>query len=406
MANSLPCDSEVVFYFLALSKSTLQPATLGNTVRYSLPKEAYTTPNMWSANTKKISLALGVAAAISIVLLLFYFSSSNRDSARVELLRFAPADATSVVFVDFDQLRNSPFLATLYSWAPHAAEDSDYTQFVADTGFNYERDLAQLFIAVSNHGSASNTIVLAEGKFDRKKIEAYLTRGSPPTQQGNLKVFCIPAWLRDKSIFFSFLSDRRIAIADSENLAALLSAAKNESAHAEWQPRFDRLAGSQLFIVVRQDPTVHTMLASQSPQLATLIDQLPWITLAGKPHGNLLQVVIEGESPSDAAGSQLRDLLQGMQLLAQNGLNDPKLRQQMNPEERNAYLELLKGTQIDKIGRGESKSVRVVLPITPHFLQIAAASKIGAAPDATPGPPPASPKNKTAPKQAEPAKKN
>jgi hypothetical protein len=110
----------VVFYFLALSKATLQPATLGNTVRYSLPKEAYTTPNMWSANTKKISLALGVAAAISIVLLLFYFSSSNRDSARVELLRFAPADATSVVFVDFDQLRNSPFLATLYSWAPHA----------------------------------------------------------------------------------------------------------------------------------------------------------------------------------------------------------------------------------------------------------------------------------------------
>jgi hypothetical protein len=360
---------------------------------------------MWSANTKKISLALAAVAAITLALPLFYFFSNNRDSARAELLRFVPAAATSVVFVDVDQLRNSPFLATLYTWAPHAAEDSDYTQFVADTGFNYERDLAQLFIAVSNHGSISNTMVLAEGRFDRKKIEAYLTRSSPSTQQGNLKVFCIPAWIRDKPIFFSFLSDRRIAIADSENLATLLAAANNESAHAEWQPRFDRLAGSQLFIVVRQDPTVHMVLAGQSPQLATLIDQLPWITLAGKPNGDLLQVVIEAESPSDGAGSQLRDLLQGIQLLAQNGLNDPKLRQQMNPQERKVYLELFKGMQIDKIGRGETKSVRIVLPITAQFLQIAAASKFDGTPDTTRAPS-ASPKNKTAPKQTKPAKKN
>lgn len=360
---------------------------------------------MWSAKTKKIFLALGVAAVIAITLLLACHSSRNRDSARGELLRFVPADATSVAFVDADQLRSSPFLATLYSWAPRAAEDSEYTQFVADTGFNYERDLAQLFIAVSNHGSASNTLVLAEGKFDRKKIEAYLSRSSPPSQQGHLKVFCIPAWMRDKAIFVSFLSDRRIAIADSKNLAALLSLANNESAHAEWQTRFDRLAGSSLFIVVRQDPTIHTVLASQSPQLATFIDQLPWITLAGKPNGNLLQVVIEGESLSDTASSQLRDFLQGIQLLAQNGLNDPQLRQQMNPEERNAYAEVLKGTQIDKIGRGESKSVRVVLPITPQFLQIAAASKIGVTPAAATEPS-TSPKNKTAPKQAKPAKKN
>ena len=360
---------------------------------------------MWSANTKRVYLAFGIAAGIVLALLLVYFSRNTHNSARTEVLRFVPADATSVVIVDLDQLRNSPFLATLYSWAPHAAEDTDYTQFVADTGFNYECDLAQVFIAVSNHGAGSNTLVLAEGKFDRKKIEAYLSRSSPSTQQGNLKVFRIPAWIRDKPVFFSFLSDRRIAIADSENLAALLSP-MNESAHPDWQTRFNRLAGSPLFIVVRQDPTVHTVLASQSPQLATLIDQLPWITLAGKPNGNLLQLVIEGESPSDAASSQLRDFLQGIQLLAQNGLRDPQLREQMNPQERNAYIELLKGTQIDKIDRGESKSVRIVLPITPQFLQVAAASKIGVAPHTSTDPPSANSKSKNAPRQAKPAKKN
>jgi len=341
-----------------------------------------------------------------MALLFVYFSSNHRESARAELLRFVPPYTTSVVLVDLDQLRDSPFFATLYSWAPHSAQDSEYKQFIADTGFNYERDLAQVFIAVSNQGGALNTFVLAEGKFDRNKIEAYLTRYRAPTQQGHLKVFRIPAWMRDKPIFFSFLSDRRIAIADSENLTALLYAAKNESAHSEWQNRFDRLAGSPLFIVVRQDPTVHTVLASQSPQLATLIDQLPWITLAGKPNGNLLQVVVEGESSSEAASSQLLDFLQGIQLLARNGLNDPKLRQRMNPEERNAYIELLQGTLIDKIGRGESKSVRIVLPITPQFLQVAAASKFGVTPDTATDPLPARPKRENAPQQSEPAKRN
>ena len=352
---------------------------------------------------KKTLRVVGAAAVITMALLVIYFSSNKRDYTRAELLRFVPPYATSVVLVDLDQLRNSPFLATLYSWAPHVVEDTEYKQFIADTGFNYERDLAQVFIAVSNHGGALNTLVLAEGKFDRDKIEAYLNRHSAAcTQQGNLKVFRIPAWMRDKSIFFSFLSDRRIAIADSESLAALLSIAKIRSANTEWQHRFDRLAGSPLFLVVRQDPTVHTVLASHSPQLATLIDQLPWITLAGKPSGNLLQVVIEGESSSDATSSQLLDFLQGIQLLAQNGLNDPQLRQRMNPEERNAYIELLQGTLIDKIGRGESKSVRIVLPITPQFLQMAAASKIGVMPDTTTDPPPASPKRGTTPQQARP----
>src|SRR5205823_9981270 len=98
----------------------------------------------------------------------------------------------------------------------------------------------------------------------------------------------------------------------------------------------------------------------------------------------LLRVVAEGESLSDVTASQLSDFLQGMQLLAQNGLNDPKLRQQMNPEERDVYLKLLKGTQVDKIGRGESKSVRVVFPITPQFLKIAKSPIVGIAPDSGP----------------------
>jgi len=63
-------------------------------------------------------------------------------------------------------------------------------------------------------------------------------------------------------------------------------------------------------------------------------------------------------------------------MLAQNGLNDPKLRKQMNPDERDAYLEILKSADIQKIDRGEWKSVRVVLAITPRFLDMARASAL------------------------------
>jgi hypothetical protein len=369
---------------------------------------SYWASKMWATNAKKTWLTLVVAAAVLIAFLVFHFSSNSRDSARVQLLGYVPDDATSVVFLDLDQLRASPFLITLYSWAPHPTEDSDYTQFVVDTGFNYERDLTQVFIAVSSHRASSSTLVLAEGKFDRKKIEAHLGRNATPMQQGNLEIYRVAAKPNDKEkpLSIAFLSDHRVAISDSENLEQVLAATNRKSTRAEWQPRFDRLAGSPLFAVIRQDPAVQTVLANRSPQLANFIDQLPWISIAAKPEGDLLRVVAEGETLTDTAASQLRDFLQGIQLLAQTGLNDGKLRQRMNPEERDAYVELLKGTEIEKISRSDAKAVRVILPVTPEFLKIAKIPGLGATPDSAADPPPSVDKKRPLSQQAKPTKKS
>ena len=361
---------------------------------------------MASAQTKKISLAvLAIAVVVATTLLVFHFSGASPGSARAELLRFVPADATSVIFIDVEQLRASPFLTTLYSWAPQPVEDSEYTQFILDTGFHYQRDLSQVFIAISNHGASSNTFVVAEGKFDRKRIEAYLSKTSSPQEQGHLAIFQIPAKAGAKPASFAFLSDHRAAIFDSENLPQILSAALPASSRAEWQTRFDRLAGSAFFAVIRQDPTIQNIAANRSPELAAFIGQLPWITLAARPDGDMLRVVAEGETLTDTASSQLRDFLQGIQLLAQTGLNDPKLRQQMDPDDRAAYMELLKGTEIEKIARGDSKSVRIVLPITAQFLKVAKIPPVGAAPAPVTDQPEAGNRQKHASQQAKPAKK-
>jgi hypothetical protein len=230
---------------------------------------------------------------------------------------------------------------------------------------------------------------VADGKFDRKKIEMFLANNGKSTQQGKWTVFHLNASASERAVSFVFLSNTRIAVSNSENISAALSSAAAEAGHAEWNQWFERLAGSTLFAIIRQDETTQALLNAtppgsfSSPQLSGLLNQLQWISIAGKPDGNQLQVVMEGESRSASVASQLQDLLQGIALLAQNGLNDPKLRQKVNPEEREAYLEILRSADVRKVDRGDWKSVRVVLEITPKLLDAARATSVAAPPEET-----------------------
>ncbi len=363
--------------------------------------------------TKRKKIALAVAFAFLLVaafLLARRFSPNSDASRRQQLLQLIPTESSAVIFLDLDQFRNSPFLAKLYSWAPLAGEDAEYAQFVRDTGFSYERDLKKLVVAISNNGTTTNLLAIADGKFDRKKIETFLNHGGQPGQQGRRKVFHLNATSHDKPLSLRFLSDERIAITDSENLPAALASATVESGHGEWNAHYERLAGTPLFAVFRQDPSMQNAFNSatpgalRSPQLSALLNQLQWISIAGKPEADQLRVVAEGECLSEPATSQLRDFLQGIVMLAQNGLNDPKLRKQMNPDEREAYLEILKSAEIQKIDRGEWKSVRVVLAVTPRFLDMARTSAI-VAPATDTSSPPETPKKNAASSKAKAQRK-
>jgi hypothetical protein len=109
----------------------------------------------------------------------------------------------------------------------------------------------------------------------------------------------------------------------------------------------------------------------QSPQLSALLEQLQWVTLAGKPEGDRLRVVVEGEAPTDSVARQLSDFLSGALMLAQAGLNGPQVRQQLDPRAREAYLEILKGADISRIDRSNTKAVRLVFDVTQKFLSAA-----------------------------------
>jgi hypothetical protein len=127
--------------------------------------------------------------------------------------------------------------------------------------------------------------------------------------------------------------------------------------------------------VLQQDSLLASALAKapggfRSPQLATLLAQLQWISISAKPDGNLLRVVVDGESFTESTTRQLKELLSGLIVLAQVGLNDTKARKQLDPELRQGYLDLLQSADIQQIDRGTSKSVRIMFEMTPKILQL------------------------------------
>src|SRR6266849_2566246 len=343
-------------------------------------------------NRTKIGLA-AITVVLSAATFFGYRKWGKQNfSSRDEALVLMPADAGAVLFADFGELRQAPFTSQLYAWAPKPQTDADYAQFVKETGFDYERDLDRIAIAVEKRGQDSILFAILDGKFDRQKISAYVLKDGSAVKAGGHEIFSTTISGTSRKISFAFLTNQRIALANDSNLAVFLDAKKRSEDASEWRVRFERLAGSPLFAVIRQDAALGAALTAQapgglrSPQLSALLDQLQWITLAGKPESDRLRVVAEGECTADATARQLVDVMNGVAILAEGGLNDPKTRQQLDPAMREAYMELVKSADVSKIDRGDTKSVRLVFEITPGFLNAARKSP-PATPDSTPNNP-------------------
>jgi hypothetical protein len=325
---------------------------------------------------------LSVIVASTLVFYAYQRWSGPERSARNDLLAQMPANAEAVLYIDLDAMRQSPFLAELYKWAPQPTADPDYAQFVQSTGFNYETDLNRVSIATLKRGPDTMLFAVADGRFDRRKIAGYASRSGTRENRSSREIFSVPLSGSTRRITFTFLRGDRIALTNGDSLEASLSTphGDTDSETQAWRERFRRLAGAPVFAVVPQDAAAGTALGARapgglrSPQLSALIDQLQWISVAGKPEGDHLRVVLEGEGSADINTRQLSDVLNGLLVLAQAGLSDQKMRQQLQPEAREAYLELLKSADVSQIDRGETKSVRLIFDLTPKFLEAARAA--------------------------------
>ncbi len=337
--------------------------------------------------------AIGWAlAAVTVGAIAFWGFQNWRGKTRnpEDLLSLVPSSASGVLYVNLQALRDSPFLAELYAWAGRPSVDADYAEFMQATGFNYERHLDRAAIAVWERPREALFLGLADGRFDRKKITTYAMQSGTRVLEGGREIFSVPVNGGARRISFTFLQGDRIAITDQPELSKMLSENPKDADAGEWRMRFGRLAGSPIFSVIRQEAEAVSALVGKapsglrSPQLSALLDQVQWFTLAGKPQGDRLDVVMEGECVTESSAQQLADLLNGVLVLAQAGLNDLKTRNALDPGARDAYLEMVRGAEVSRIDRGETKSVRLVFEVTPKFLQAARTTAVKPAPILSP----------------------
>jgi hypothetical protein len=351
---------------------------------------------------KRTRIALAAIVVILSAATFFGYRkwSAPKNSARDDVLAVMPGEASAVLFADFGTLRQAPFVAQLYAWAQKPKVEPEYAQFVKETGFDYEKDLDGIAIAIFKNAIRNTFLAVVYGRFDQQRISGYaLQRGKSYLAENNRTVFFVPLGDGSQRLSFLFLrKDLLVITNDDLSPEKLHDVLHSDARRTEWRARFERLAGSPLFAVIRQDAALGATLAAhapgglRSPQLSTLLDQLQWITLAGKPDNDRLRVVAEGECVAEATVRQLADVMNGVIILAEGGLNDAKTRQQLDPAMREAYLELLKRADVSKIDRGDSKSVRLVFDITPAFLDAA-----GKAPPVVPDTAPSKPPQRKAP---------
>ena len=217
-----------------------------------------------------------------------------------------PVTSQSILYFDLREIHQATFFSELMSWAPKPDADAEYRQFVSDTGFNYETDLGRLVVAFEKHGAQDIFFAVADGRFDPRKIKDYVSKTGATQNANDAAIFSVPVAGRASPVTFKFLRDDRVAFTNGPDLAALLASTASGD-RAEWQSRFTRLAGSPIFAVVSKDGLRNIFAADSvaqgmaprvpggfsSPQLATLLQQLQWLTIAGKPENDRLKIVVE-----------------------------------------------------------------------------------------------------------------
>jgi hypothetical protein len=320
-------------------------------------------------------LALGLAAsAILYVVLHRRGPGIPTAGAPPALLDLAPQDSTALVYADVAALRASPFLTQLAALAPAPNADRDYAEFIQATGFQYERDLDRVVIALRSEGSDSGTFAIADGRFDRKRITAYALRTGRRATLDGMEVIAVPEKPPVRPVTLAFLGEHRILLANSANLAPLLAQAAAARPGGTLQPemreRVSRVAGAPVFAVGKLGPSFQRAVADlsagglRSDQLDNLLRSLRWLSFAARPEGNALRVALEGETASTRDALQISTTLEGLRLLGKLALADPKTRRQMDPASLALADSILKSADVSRDTEGDVHRVRLTFAIT------------------------------------------
>ena len=329
---------------------------------------------------KRERILLLVAALLLTAAAAYYVHHRHREPLAVApgpvpaLLEQLPSGAPLIAFVDLAALRASPFAAKIEALAPEPAEEREYKDFVAQTGFDYARDLDRVALAVWPGSIKTTAAAIAEGRFDREKISQYALKSGTVTKRGNLDVFQVRETLpapsnpgtAQKTIELAFLLSNRIAFADGVPLDSALASGAAKPADAGMRERIERVAGASFFATaqVKNLPTDILFAGTNSDQLRRILRSVQFASLAGRPERERLHVSLDAECDSVSSAVQLSTLLDGLRWFGRAALADANTRKQLLPQAAVLLDMLLKGVDISR----QNKVVRLRLELTPPML--------------------------------------
>lgn len=335
-----------------------------------------------------IVLLLVGGASASTLYYLHRGSSAAQTPSPPELISLIPAGATYVFYADLAPLRESALLARMAAVAPPASADREYADFIRATGFDYSRDLDRVVLAAQPEPPGNFTVVVVEGRFNREKIIAYALRRGRVERQNGAEVYVVPTEgypsgafkTRAKEVAFTFLSNNRLALAEGLSLTPLLGPHPPAGPDPEMRERITRVAGAAIFAVGRVGPLPDNFSLGglRSDQFTNLVRSLRWFSLAARPEGDRLKVALEAECDNAENARQIAGTVEGLRLVGQAALADPRTRQQMPPETSAALETLLRAVEVSR----DDQRVRLLLEFTPQMLDAARPKSPAASPPA------------------------
>lgn len=339
---------------------------------------AYVYHTSSSADDAEAGLAPSSAGAADIARSGSSPNQSTGEQNQLDLVRQLPSGSSAIVYADLTQLRASAFAKELAALAPSSDQDPQYTAFVKTTGFDYSRDLDRAAMALWPHTAPTTVLVLAEGRFDRKKIANYALQTGRAAKEGSLEVYEVPEQGSDRRIRFAFLAPNRLVLADGPALNTLLEPTNANNLDSVMSARVAQVSGAAIFSVARTEnlPQDIGIDESHDAQLARMLKSIRSISLAGQPDASSLNIAANAECDSALDALQLMTLLDGLRWMGRAELADPKVQQQIGPQWR-PLDELLKAASLTHSGR----TLRLRAQLTEQMLAIASGS-----PSATPTP--------------------
>ena len=336
-----------------------------------------------------ILLLVLAVAIVSLVLL--------RRRAAPEAVRLLP-EADAVLYVDLGLIR----VGTAVPQIPEVTREPDYAAFVRETGFEFERDLDELALAVhpappgppqpATPPSAAplpyRTSEIFLGRFHAERLSAYLKKLASTTERhGDTDIYNIP--YEGRTVRVSLLGVNMVAVSNAEDPQVIRGMI--DRSHALARPlggpalvgeHYARVPLGSVAWVIGRVPRAQMGMAAGPPDAMGMAQQMAGgSTVVGSVrYTGAIQFRMETVTASAAEAKQLSDSLS--QLLALFRGAGASLQGEGPDPDVKAFFDSIEV-------HAEEQSAVVTATLPPRAIQ-----KMLAQPPARPAPPPAVPPTK------------